>query len=203
MINAMSTEYTDVRQHILDTAKPIILGKGFSAVGLSELLAVAGVPKGSFYHYFKSKELFGEALLDNYFSDYQTRLDARLKQKDCNASERLMSYWSTWLETQSSQGTEDKCLTVKLSGEVSDLSESMRVALQNGTNRIIEALAGCIREGAVDGSLPKNIDAQKTALTLYNMWLGATLLTKIRRDRSALEAAFETTRQLLSLSAAD
>ena len=110
-----------------------------------------------------------------------------------------MSYWSAWLETQSSEGHENKCLTVKLSGEVSDLSDTMRVALHNGTNRIIEALAGCIREGAVDGSLPKNIDAQKTALTLYNMWLGATLLTKIRRERSALEAAFETTLQLLSL----
>ena len=195
----MNTDSTDVRQHILDTAKPIILGKGFSAVGLSELLAVAGVPKGSFYHYFKSKELFGEALLDSYFSNYQARLDARLKQKDCSAAERLMSYWSAWLETQSSEGIENKCLTVKLSGEVSDLSDTMRVALHNGTNRIIEALAGCIREGAVDGSLPKNIDAQKTALTLYNMWLGATLLTKIRRDRSALEAAFESTLQLLSL----
>ena len=195
----MNTESTDIRQHILDTAKPIILGKGFSAVGLSELLAVAGVPKGSFYHYFKSKELFGEALLDSYFSDYQARLDARLKQKDCSAAERLMSYWSAWLETQSSECIENICLTVKLSGEVSDLSDTMRVALHNGTNRIIEALAGCIREGAVDGSLPKNIDAQKTALTLYNMWLGATLLTKIRRERSALEAAFETTLQLLSL----
>ena len=195
----MNTESTDIRQHILDTAKPIILGKGFSAVGLSELLAVAGVPKGSFYHYFKSKELFGEALLDSYFSDYQARLDARLKQKDCSAAERLMSYWSAWLETQSSECIENKCLTVTLSGEVSDLSDTMRVALHNGTNRIIEALAGCIREGAVDGSLPKNIDAQKTALTLYNMWLGATLLTKIRRERSALEAAFETTLQLLSL----
>ena len=198
----MSTEYTDVRQHILDTAKPIILGKGFSAVGLSELLSVAGVPKGSFYHYFKSKELFGEALLDSYFSDYQTRLDALLKQKGCNAAERLMGYWSTWLETQSSEGTVDKCLTVKLSGEVSDLSETMRVALHNGTNRIIEALAGCIREGTLDGSQPKNIDAQRTALNLYNMWLGATLLTKIRRDRSALEAAFGATLQLLSLPSA-
>lgn len=195
----MNTDSTDVRQHILDTAKPIILGKGFSAVGLSELLAVAGVPKGSFYHYFKSKELFGEALLDSYFSNYQARLDARLKQKDCSAAERLMSYWSAWLETQSSEGHENKCLTVKLSGEVSDLSDTMRVALHNGTNRIIESLAGCIREGAVDGSLPKDINAQKTALTLYNMWLGATLLTKIRRDRSALEAAFESTLQLLSL----
>ncbi len=58
----MSTEHHDIRQSILDIAKPIILGKGFSAVGLNEILGAADVPKGSFYHYFKSKELFGEAL---------------------------------------------------------------------------------------------------------------------------------------------
>ncbi|MCB1967757.1 MAG: TetR/AcrR family transcriptional regulator, partial [Candidatus Accumulibacter sp.] len=46
----MPAEQADVRQHILDTAKPIILGKGFSAVGLNELLSAADVPKGSFYH---------------------------------------------------------------------------------------------------------------------------------------------------------
>jgi TetR/AcrR family transcriptional repressor of nem operon len=199
MIRCMSTEYTDVRQHILDTAKPIILGKGFSAVGLNELLLEAGVPKGSFYHYFKSKELFGEALLDAYFADYQSHLLACLKEEQGSAAQRLIGYFATWLETQSSEGTEGKCLTVKLSGEVSDLSEAMRAALQNGTLRIIDCLADCIRDGAADGSLPPEIDAQHTALTLYSMWLGATLLTKIRRDRSALEAALTATQSLLSL----
>ena len=199
MMLHMSTEYIDVRQHILDTAKPIILGKGFSAVGLTELLSEAGVPKGSFYHYFKSKELFGEALLDSYFSDYHARLHERLTQTGMNAAERLLSYWTIWLETQSSEGTEGKCLTVKLSAEVSDLSEPMRSALQNGTRRIIDCLTECIREGALDGSLPGDIDAQNTALTLYNLWLGATLLTKVRRDRSALDAAYKATLQLLSI----
>ena len=60
----MSNDYTDVRQHILDTGRSIILGKGFSAVGLNEILATAQVPKGSFYHYFKSKEVFGEAMVE-------------------------------------------------------------------------------------------------------------------------------------------
>ena len=194
----MTTQHLDVRQHILDTAQPIILGKGFSAVGLNELLSKAGVPKGSFYHYFKSKEMFGEALLSSYFSEYQARLEVRLAPSGCTAGERLLSYWDTWLETQSSDGTEGKCLIVKLSGEVSDLSEAMRATLQLGTNRIVERLADCIREGAIDGSLPREIEACNTALTLYNLWLGATLLTKIRRDRSALEAAMAATLQLLS-----
>ena len=195
----MSTETTDVRQHILDTAKPIILGKGFTAVGLNELLTEAGVPKGSFYHYFKSKEQFGEALLDSYFADYQTRLEARLKHGEGTAAQRLMGYWTTWLETQSSEGAEGKCLAVKLGGEVSDLSEAMRTALHNGTSRIVETLAGCISDGARDGSLPEQTDARNTALTLYSLWLGATLLTKIRREPSALDAALAATLNLLSL----
>ena len=83
---------------------------------------------------------------------------------------------------------------------MSDLSEAMRLALHDGTNRIIGGLADCLSEGAADGSLRADIDVQGTALTLYNMWLGATLLTKIRRDRSALEAAFVATQALLSLA---
>lgn len=62
----------EVRQHILNIAKPIMLRKGFSAVGLNEILAAAGIPKGSFYHYFGSKEAFGEALLESYFEGYLT-----------------------------------------------------------------------------------------------------------------------------------
>jgi AcrR family transcriptional regulator len=45
-------------------AHPLLLRKGFTAVGLAEVLAAAQVSKGSFYHYFGSKEAFGEARLD-------------------------------------------------------------------------------------------------------------------------------------------
>lgn len=196
----MSLQSTDIRQHILDTAKPIILGKGFSAVGLNELLTAAEVPKGSFYHYFKSKEFFGEALLDSYFECYQLRLTTILKAENKTSAERLMDYWRGWLHTQCGDDIEAKCLVVKLGSEVSDLSEAMRLALQRGTSRIVQQLAECIAAGSADGSLPHDLDAANTALMLYNQWLGATVLTKIRRDRSALEAAMHLTWQLLKIS---
>ncbi|MDQ7001881.1 MAG: TetR/AcrR family transcriptional regulator [Ghiorsea sp.] len=189
--------HTDVRQHILDTAKPIILGKGFSAVGLNELLSAAGVPKGSFYHYFKSKEGFGEALLDHYFLGYHERLSDLLKDSEGSARDRLMAYWHLWLETQSDEGMEGKCLVVKLGGEVSDLSEPMRMALERGTQKVVALIAGSIREGHVDGSIAVWIDAADHALVLYNMWLGATVLSKIRHDASALDAAMTATGLLL------
>lgn len=50
----------DVRLHIFATAKPLMLCEGFSGVGLNEILAAAGVLKGSFYRYFGSKELFAQ-----------------------------------------------------------------------------------------------------------------------------------------------
>ena len=197
----MSTNTIDTRQHILDIAKPIILDKGFTAVGLNQLLAAAAVPKGSFYHYFKSKETFGEALLDSYFENYDARLSALLQANGTSGAARLMTYWQGWLETQCGDDIEAKCLAVKLGSEVSDLSEAMRLALQRGTDLVVARLAACIEEGRADGSLPPSLDAADSALTLYNLWLGATVMTKIRRDRSALEAAMRLTLQLLQLEA--
>jgi TetR/AcrR family transcriptional repressor of nem operon len=195
----MSTKHVDIRQHILDTAKPIILGKGFTAVGLNEVLSAAAVPKGSFYHYFKSKEHFGETLLDTYFADYHAQMDDLLSAEGLNAAQRLMSYWTQWLNSQCGDDQDGKCLAVKLSAEVADISDAMRIALLRGTNRIIENLAICIRDGVADGSLDSGLEPQHLALTLYELWLGATLLTKLRHDRSALEGAMTATKQLLRL----
>lgn len=62
MVADMTTERIDTCQHILDCGHRLVARKGFIGVGLAELLTTAGVPKGSFYHYFASKEGFGEAL---------------------------------------------------------------------------------------------------------------------------------------------
>lgn len=200
----MSTSSPDVRQHILDAAKPLMLGKGFTAVGLTELLAAAQVPKGSFYHYFPSKEAFGEALLKSYFSCHLAHLDALLGRPG-TAAERLMGYWQYWLATQTSDDLDAKCLAVKLSAEVCDLSEDMRTTLQRGTQGAIQRLAHCIEDGKADGSLPvargPKVDAEALATTLYQTWLGASLLAKITRDRGPLDIAMTGTRQLLKLPA--
>lgn len=195
----MTTEHKDVRQHILDTGKMVIVGKGFSAVGLAEILNAAKVPKGSFYHYFKSKEVFGEALLEDYFASYNQRLQSLFSDKSMPAAARLMTYWSRWQEAQECDDLTGKCLVVKLSAEVADLSELMRNALKQGTEKLIAQLTACIAEGIQDGSLSADVLPEQTALALYELWLGATLLTKLRRDSSALDQAMLTTCKLLEL----
>jgi TetR/AcrR family transcriptional repressor of nem operon len=194
----MGNHQHDVRQHILDTGKAIILGKGFTAVGLAELLTAAKVPKGSFYYYFSSKDQFGEALLESYFAGYLKALDAMLLDDGSPAGERLMRYWRRWLDIQQQGPCQEQCLVVKLGAEVSDLSEAMRTALHRGTDGVIARLAACVAEGVADGGLPA-LDPAPTAQALYQLWLGASLLTKVRRDPTALTLALVTTEAILGI----
>lgn len=193
------TKPADTRQQILDTAKDIILGKGFAAVGLNEILSAAGVPKGSFYHYFKSKEQFGDALLEHYFDNYLQMLEHILRDDGSTNSSRLLKFFQTWLDTQSSDATSDKCLIVKLSAEVTDLSEAMRITLKNGTERVIASLTHCLQEGVRKGEFPANLDANTVTAEIYYMWIGATLLTKVNHTRAALECAMNATKARLGL----
>ena len=142
----MKAEYTDVRQHIIDQGKAIITRKGFAGVGLNEILSAADVPKGSFYHYFKSKELFGEAMLEDYVTGYLAGMEDVLGQQGRSAAQSLMAYWANWTsESLDGSGCDCRCLVVKLSSEVADMSEPMRVALLDGTHRIIARLALAIK----------------------------------------------------------
>lgn len=197
MCPSQADKSTLKRQQILETAQALILGKGFTAVGLNEILTTAGVPKGSFYHYFGSKEQFGAALLENYFEDYYVRVDQTLAADGRSAVQRLLEYFEYWMDRQCNDTTQDKCLVVKLSAEVTDLSEPMRLALKEGTDGVIERLAACFQE-AIDN---KEILTEKSTLDLtreiYYMWLGATLITKVHRDTHALESAMRNLQSCL------
>ncbi|MDX1301272.1 TetR/AcrR family transcriptional regulator [Photobacterium sp.] len=192
----MNTQTKATRQHILDTGYDLIVAKGFSNVGLSQLLQHAEVPKGSFYHYFKSKEQFGEALINDYFANYSGRLNTLFSSEAGSAYDRLISYWQHWLDDQQGTCGAQKCLVVKLSAEVSDLSDSMRLALLKGATQIISSVSQCIEEGNSDGSI-KVKNSQETAQLLYSLWLGASLMSKLSQDQTGLEQAMKTTKQIL------
>lgn len=194
----MRTSYDTTKRHILDAGQKIIAVKGFSGVGLSEILSAAAIPKGSFYHYFGSKEQYGRALMEQYVEDYLQALNQVLQTGEGPARERLLRYWSNWRETQAGGEAMDKCLVVKLSAEVADLSDEMRLVLCKGTLHVMARIANCIAEGIADGSLRVDLEPHKTAQMLYQLWLGASLLAKLQHDRGPLENAMEITLSVLA-----
>ncbi|WP_347555699.1 TetR/AcrR family transcriptional regulator [Robbsia sp. KACC 23696] len=202
MNTSTAHDTSDVRRNILDTGQRIMAGKGYSGVGLNEILTASGVPKGSFYHYFGSKDAFGEALLEHYFTDYLADIDATMSLPGLTMAKRLVRYFEQWQENQSFLECQGKCLAVKLGAEVADFSDAMRAALDRGTSGIVRRLANAIEAGVAEGSVVVDGKPKAIAESLYQMWLGASVMVKIVRNPEPFQTAMVATRQLLGLPAA-
>ena len=187
----------DTRLTILEAGRDIMARRGFSAVGLTEILAAAGVPKGSFYHYFGSKDAFGVAMLDDYFDGYVAEIADVFGRPGLTMAEKLMLYFSNWRGYQNAFECQGRCLAVKLGAEVSDLSEPMRLSLKAGTDRIVALLAGAVESGVAEGSIRTGRPAAEVAASLYHQWLGASVMVKILRTEAPFDTAVQMTRQTL------
>ncbi len=125
-----------------------MLSKSFHSVGLNEILAAVKVPKGSFYHYFESKEQFGVELLRHYVSEHSARLRRiLLESQELGPLERLVAFFDGAISRMLEGECRQVCLVAKLGAEVSTFSEPMRGVLADGMREwrgIYEAL---IREG--------------------------------------------------------
>ncbi|MEZ2584808.1 TetR/AcrR family transcriptional regulator [Kluyvera intermedia] len=188
----------DTREHILATGERLCMHRGFTGMGLSELLKTAEVPKGSFYHYFRSKEAFGVAMLERHFADYHLRLIEHFTQGAGNYRDRLLDYYQHTLTQFCQQGLISGCLTVKLSAEVCDLSEDMRAEMNKGANQIMVLLAQALENGRREGCLNFFGEANATAQVLYSLWLGANLQAKMARSSAPLESALTHVRNLIA-----
>ena len=189
-----TTTTPDTKAHLLTTGYQLIAKKGFTAVGLKQILDTAGVPKGSFYHYFASKEAFGEAIIGHYFSLYKARLDI-IDAQNVTAQQKLYDYFQNWYDTQQNGCDHERCLVVKLSAEVADMSETMRKALDTGYQQTTLWLTEQIKAGWIDGSVPRpdNISAESMAKRWYFAWLGASLMAKISQTNTPLAEIWQMT----------
>ncbi len=91
-MNKIQHTHVDTREHLLATGERLSLRLGFNGMGLSLLLTTAGIPKGSFYHYFRSKEVFGEAMLQRYFDRYDAEMESLLAGSQGDKRHHLLHY---------------------------------------------------------------------------------------------------------------
>jgi TetR/AcrR family transcriptional repressor of nem operon len=195
----MPVTKAETRQSLLNAARRIVVAKGYAAVGINQVLAEAGVPKGSFYYYFDSKDAFGEALMKSYFDDYFATMDGIVADKGRNSAEHLMRYWQYFYDTQVADDCQGGCLVVKLGAEIADLSEAMRVTTKAGTAEIVDRLERMIADGVADGSVSIDDSPRATAEALYDLWLGASMIAKIHAAPGQLDRAMAVTRRVLHI----
>jgi TetR/AcrR family transcriptional regulator, transcriptional repressor for nem operon len=177
----------DTKLALIRAGRRIIVEKGYNHTGIQEILAEVGVPKGSFYHFFSSKEEFGLAIID-YDSQMHDRIvEQYLDDTNLSPLNRLKRYFTFKLEEFETLQYREGCLFGNLSQEMSDQNESFRLRLQAATDRWRDQFAECIQAAQSAGEISNQQKAQELAEFCLNSWEGALLQMKVSKSDAPLK----------------
>jgi TetR/AcrR family transcriptional regulator, transcriptional repressor for nem operon len=190
---------SDAREKILDAAQALIELRGYSALGVAEICKAAGVPKGSFYYFFESKEVLALAVIDEHWA--VQRLDwERIMRGDTQPLQRLRQLFE---ETEAGQragqqscGTVSGCLFGNLSLELSNQTEPIRERLQEIFDKQIEMVDEVIAEAQQQGDVSV-ADTHEAARSVVAQLEGQVLFAKLYNNPQRLETLWSSCLALL------
>lgn len=177
---------------LLEAAEPLVLAKGFHAVGINEVLEAVSVPKGSFYHHFASKEEFGAALLKQYVSESVEYKIEGLKQsrgESSTARDRIISFLEQMRDEFVKGGCDCPCLVLKLTAEVATYSEVMREEVKRCFESWVSIYKNALSQAVEEGSLIKSTDVEGEARLLLDYWYGAVQRAIAKKSSDPLDRA--------------
>jgi TetR/AcrR family transcriptional regulator, transcriptional repressor for nem operon len=177
----------ETRELLLRAGVAALTEKGFVATGLDDILGRVGVPKGSFYHYFDSKEAFGTALIDRYGAYFSRKLAQHFENTDRSPLARLQAFIDDAKAGMAKYGYQRGCLIGNLGQEMGALPESYRAQLGGVFADWQGQVAGCLSAAQGAGELAANADCVRLAGYFWIAWEGAVLRAKLERSPLALE----------------
>ncbi len=177
-----TTARGETRQRLIDAATRAFVAKSYNAVGLQEILNAAGVPKGSFYHYFRSKEELGLSIIEACADEHMDRERRTLSDRSRPPLQRLRKLFEGCRDHYAEHGLSRECVVAKLGMEVSQASEPMRAAVKCAFDQWKSLVAQCLREAQVAGEVDPRHDPETLADFINNAWEGAA--GRMQIDRS-------------------
>ena len=170
-----------------------MLEHSFHSVGLKQLLDAVKVPKGSFYHYFKSKEQFGIEMMKHYMAEASAHKRSFLlnREKEPDALTRLFKYLEGSITFMNENPGKFPCLAIKLGNEVSEISEGMREELMKGFRDWISIYQDVLDDAVAAGQLPADLDTATEASLIQDHWAGAAQRAVIFRTSEPVRLTVE------------
>lgn len=168
----------------------LLLRHGYHDLGITAVLEATGIPKGSFYHHFRSKEDFGLQVIDLYMKGVHAGLDQCLGDESLPPLQRVRRFFELSEEKYRGEGYLG-CLLGGLGQELSGVSEVFRRKVEWCFAEIARRIAGCLEEAVRRGDLPAGTDPGAMADLAINCWEGAALRTRLRRDPAPLRAVLD------------
>ncbi|MER6684401.1 TetR/AcrR family transcriptional regulator [Streptomyces olivaceoviridis] len=196
---------SDAREKILAAAQSLIELRGYSALGVAEICKAAGVPKGSFYYFFESKEALALAVLDEHWEAQRGDWARVLRGggEPLARLRRLFEETEAGLRAgQQSCGTVSGCMFGNLTLELSNQTEPIRERLQQIFEAQVEMVEKVVAEARDRGEATVG-DAREAARSIVAQLEGQVLFAKLYNDTRHLDALWENCLSLLSARRTD
>lgn len=176
----------ETREALIRCGTRVFTEKGFAVTGIDEVLKAVGVPKGSFYHYFASKEAFGQAVIDNYAAYFARKLDRILMDASRAPLERVRAFVDEACEGMARFDFRRGCLIGNLGQEMGVLPEAYRDRLEAVFLDWQARLARCLLAARAAGEIAATADCDALAGFFWIGWEGAVLRAKLVRSEAPL-----------------
>jgi TetR/AcrR family transcriptional repressor of nem operon len=179
--------FSQTKADLIRSGMEVLTEKGYSATGIDEILRRVGVPKGSFYHYFKNKDAFGAELIDNYANFFAHKLDNSLGDQSLSPLQRLIAFMDEAINSMSHYQFKRGCLVGNLGQEMGALPESFRKQLIEVFESWQQRVERCLEEAKAAGEISTETDCKTAAYLFWTGWEGAVLRAKLERRPTALQ----------------
>ena len=180
--------YSATREALVRAGVVMLTEKGYSATGIDEVLRSVDVPKGSFYHYFPSKEAFGAELIDSYASYFSRKLDSFFLNEQLPPLERLRGFVDDATSAMKRFRYARGCLVGNLGQEMGALPQSFRRQLFDAFIDWQQRTARCLRGAQIAGAISSRHDCDWLAEFFWIGWEGAVLRAKLERRSEPLQS---------------
>jgi TetR/AcrR family transcriptional repressor of nem operon len=176
------------RSVLLEKGADLLSRTGYNATGVQEITAAAGVPKGSFYNYFESKEAFAVAVLGEYWGSVAETYGPLLRDKTKPPLQRIDNYFEGLAEFHKRHRYASGCLIGNMALEVTPSSAEVRAKLVAVYREWAEALADCLREAQARKELASSKDPKQLATALIDTFEGTVMRAKVERSGKPFES---------------
>ena len=195
---------SDAGNKILDAGRTLIEQRGYSSLGVAEICLAAGVPKGSFYYFFASKQALALAVIDDHWAAQQKQW-VELLSSDRDPLSRLKDLFDATEQTQRAgqhkTGHVVGCLFGNLALELSNQAEEVRGRLQQIFDAQIDMIEQVVAAAKDAGQTGASIDTREAARSIVAQIEGRVLLAKLLSDPAQLDALWQNSLDLLQAPA--
>ena len=173
-----------LREKLASSAVDTLHAKGFHGCSIQDITDAAGVPKGSFFNHFESKEALAIEALGRYLQN--NRLDLLL-DKTIPPLERLKNHIGYIVEKIEESDFQRGCMLGNMATEMADAYPQMREKLRIAFDFWSQAVESVLREAQAAGDIDPRHDPGQLARFIVNAWEGVIMRLKITKNRGPID----------------